>query len=983
MDLHVYRNSQDRWYDLRSAARDHGAVLAINAVTLDELAERLTPDLKTAAPGQRLAVLADCSPPQLSAKREPDRARPQERGEPRQSLGWGGVGQENKTADQHHPGASACWLSRHPSSAEEGNSASQFPNFLRYSYDAVSELKAARIQPSDLRAAGASLLSDILEHYDKALREAGLCDRHDRCALAASRVKETKVPWLQRFQRVVLHAIYDLTEAEFLLIRSLIEVLPDGGTVILFNTTANVKPTQFAEWTWQRFVQEESLAEKTFPEFCRSSRASRAVLDRLFVFGQEDPLPPDDSLRIIQASGRYNEMETIGGEIADLLIRGETPNDIAVVVRHIDIYGEMIEDVFTRYGIPHSFETGIPLVRIPFIKYWLSLLDLVTSERSRDALARVMSSAYFTPRISPNLDVERLLADLGYIDRHHLRASSLAARKNSRLTPELERFEHFLDSLEHTSDTTTGFLARLQPAAPLTERDRQAWRVLTEELEGINLRGSGFAEFRRLASEIAGLRTTNRLISMPLAPGVPRVRIAGPNSLGYREYKWIFAPGFADGEFPARSASNPLLPDETVEAINARLRPRRIMTSRDRNRKEPLYLFMILDSASNRVTITYPGSTLEGNTIYPSMYVREILRHYADPVGAVYDRPRSHNSDIVRGHRPRLQPRSEGEWLSAVATEWRRGMITDDRARQLLGAGIVERVRIESNGKSRADIHRSVLPAGRVWHPSELNCLSACPFVFLARHVLRLQASEVPDFEVPPREIGILVHAILRDFYTESVPASPELADTRMNGIIQRRLAAADVNGQGPHSVFDPSLWKIRRQQVVSVLKQYVNFAIRDALDGFETQRDYSDAALPAAQLGEVLISGRPDHVTVHRSNGRIDAIRVDDFKYSAASASTARLLKDSFQIPIYTYLAALALAAEENVRMEGRYLLLRSPGNPVVSYSINGAVFAEVRDRIDRLLVKVRDGTFHPDPADRQECMDCEYRRLCRLYGG
>ena len=57
MDLHVYRNSQDRWHDLRDAARQHGAVLAVNAVTFDELVERLTLDVTTATPGQRLALL--------------------------------------------------------------------------------------------------------------------------------------------------------------------------------------------------------------------------------------------------------------------------------------------------------------------------------------------------------------------------------------------------------------------------------------------------------------------------------------------------------------------------------------------------------------------------------------------------------------------------------------------------------------------------------------------------------------------------------------------------------------------------------------------------------------------------------------------------------------------------------------------------------------------------------------------------------------
>src|SRR5207247_6924616 len=191
-------------------------------------------------------------------------------------------------------------------------------------------------------------------------------------------------------------------------------------------------------------IHDESLADKTFPEFCRSSSPARPVLERLFNFETGEPLPLDDSLRIVEAAGRYKEIERIGGDISDLLVSGASPNEIAVVVRHIESYGEMLEDVLSRYGIPHSFETGIPVLRVPFIKYWLAMLDLVTSERSREALARVMSSAYFCPRLSPAVDVERALARFGYIDRHHLPASALAARKNSPIAAEIQRFEKFL-----------------------------------------------------------------------------------------------------------------------------------------------------------------------------------------------------------------------------------------------------------------------------------------------------------------------------------------------------------------------------------------------------------------------------------------------------------------------------------------------------------------------------------------------------------
>src|SRR5262249_32683548 len=73
MDLHVYRTSQDRWYDLRESARRQGAVLAINAVTLADLIERITPELKTATIGQQLAIVRerDLGPDRLAFSNGP------------------------------------------------------------------------------------------------------------------------------------------------------------------------------------------------------------------------------------------------------------------------------------------------------------------------------------------------------------------------------------------------------------------------------------------------------------------------------------------------------------------------------------------------------------------------------------------------------------------------------------------------------------------------------------------------------------------------------------------------------------------------------------------------------------------------------------------------------------------------------------------------------------------------------------------------
>src|SRR6185295_6513046 len=110
-------------------------------------------------------------------------------------------------------------------------------------------------------------------------------------------------------------------------------------------------------------------------------------------------------------------------------------------------------------------------------------------------------------------------------------------------------------------------------------------------------------------------------------------------------------------------------------------------------------------------------------------------------------------SPVVRSTRE--PPRSDGEWRSRIAEEWRRGMFTDDRARALLGGDIMERVDFESRGIARARLEPNTLPLDSVWNPSALNALSSCPFVFLARYRLNLRVAETPEFEVPALEIGI------------------------------------------------------------------------------------------------------------------------------------------------------------------------------------------------------------------------------------
>jgi RecB family exonuclease len=376
---------------------------------------------------------------------------------------------------------------------------------------------------------------------------------------------------------------------------------------------------------------------------------------------------------------------------------------------------------------------------------------------------------------------------------------------------------------------------------------------------------------------------------------------------------------------------------------------------------------MLLDSASQRATLTCPGRTLEGEPIYPSIYFGEIARHF-------------NRSPLVQAVPP--PPREAGEFAREVARSWRQERIGEDHASQLLGEEIVRRARFEQRGIYRADVAAGSVVTENEWSPTELNALADCPFIFLARHRLRIRPLDVPDFEVSRIEVGSLAHDILREFYSEPVPPAVEQAEARMQEVITRQLASVDTDGKGPKSVIDPSLWRIRRPQLVRALLEYASFAVKDARDGYQTLLEYLDAPLPAATFGTIRLKGRPDHVGVRRIDGLLTGIRVDDFKYSVASRETGKQLQQSFQIPVYAHLAALALRADPAVPIEGRYILLRSPSSPVVHHAVDSVLLQNIGTRIETLVQKVREGRLHPDPADKSNCGTCDYRRLCRIHG-
>src|SRR6185295_10809545 len=116
--------------------------------------------------------------------------------------------------------------------------------------------------------------------------------------------------------------------------------------------------------------------------------------------------------RMVAAPGRYAEVEAAVRDIRRRLERGEPAERIAIVVRNLAVYGELIEDVCRRYRVPVYFRKGRPLLASGVVGACLDVLRCVTDGFPRVRLAAILESDYFREGRGP---LARTLARVGFV----------------------------------------------------------------------------------------------------------------------------------------------------------------------------------------------------------------------------------------------------------------------------------------------------------------------------------------------------------------------------------------------------------------------------------------------------------------------------------------------------------------------------------------------------------------------------------------
>jgi ATP-dependent helicase/nuclease subunit B len=622
--------------------------------------------------------------------------------------------------------------------------------------DVIHQLKSAALRPDDLRQSDASglpgdglarvtALTEVFATYEALLDARGLADAHDRERIVLGALNEMEAEnrrprFLDGVEQLLVAEIYDFSLLQFMIVAALIRLIGDARLTIQAEPHA-VDAIRFPQLTWNRFVEEESIADKVLPDFVR--RGGRPgqlgfVLQYLFVEDPPAPPPADETVSIIEAPTRYREVEEVARAIRRMLERPASdrtaPGRIAIVARDPGPYSEYLQTIFRRYRIPLCLRHRPALRVAPAARLALDMLKAPLEDYRRETLKRLLAAAGQSA-------AGRLLADCGYIDRKTASLADCIARRRREISAELaasaaaserhRRLSGTLASIERTASILDRMIDALKPletsatAAGHVQRLGEAFQRLGLEPLGDSLASAsafGYGAFRTLLDELARgaeLAAPGRLLSLEEFAAMAEAALSaavledpgGDASAGVQalpvlearglDFDLVFVLGLNDGTFPLYHADDPILPDGIKAALNrplaAALRRRfgpyapralnKILRTRyDRNSEDAFLFFLALSMPERAIVLSYAVADEDGNPLRRSPFVDEVLGLLAQSAESGSALHRVAPNDFIPAPGDCFAP---GEFINYAAAHsmldrgWARAIVREDLARSI------------------------------------------------------------------------------------------------------------------------------------------------------------------------------------------------------------------------------------------------------------------------------------------------------------
>jgi ATP-dependent helicase/nuclease subunit B len=490
--------------------------------------------------------------------------------------------------------------------------------------------------------------------------------------------------------------------------------------------------------------------------------------------------------------------------------------DIALIVRDLEPYHDLISEALDARGIPYFIDRRRPITHHPLVELLRAGFAIAVEAVSLESV-RLLLKTGLTPLSGEECDeLENYLLAHGIhgeeawsgVDWTYRRLATFDAPEEKASTNERTLNERvnearrclvdpLSDWLKFANDAggheganwaegVRRWLGRMGVAASLrrwadeaeergeldqAEEHRQVWSDVNEFLDDL---AAAFGDLRLTVDELAAVLEAGLggLTLGLVPPTVDQVLVGSIERSRHPDIKAAIILGFNDGVFPARAVEDTILNDDDREALSeAKLRIG--APARQRALDESMLVYIAMTRASDELVVTYARANDDGGALRASPYVEALrtawpgleVRAAADPTRdrSLWDIQTA--SDLRRRLAMEFRsrpPRSDD--VGEVRAQWNelyesvRVELGRDALTGLSWSSLGDR---EEAALSPATVER-LYPGTLRTSVSKLERYAECPFKYLAEHVLRLR--QRAEAEIAAVDVGTVHHAILEDF---------------------------------------------------------------------------------------------------------------------------------------------------------------------------------------------------------------------------
>lgn len=551
-------------------------------------------------------------------------------------------------------------------------------------------------------------------------------------------------------------------------------------------------------------------------------------LDKWFATRPAPQFGESPSFEFCPAGNRRAEVEGIARKVLKKARQGYRYKDMFVLTRNSQQYAEVVETVFTDYGIPVFIDQKRPMLNHPLIELIRSVMEILTGNWRYEAVFRaiktdllfdkdadlakereraaqlenyVLARGYYgdkwtkkqrwkykrnrglelheTVQTDMELQTETMLNEIKEQVAEPIRRLSKRIKKAENGLDLAQALYMLLDELEIPEKLEK--LAQREEAegrlVHATEHD-QAWNGIVDLLDQfVEITGDRTVSLKNFAAIMeSGLET---LTFSLIPPSLDQVVVTNLDLSRPQNVKVAFIAGLNEGVIPSRISEDGILSDadrEILQNSGVKLAP----TSTTRLLDEEFAAYKAFLIASDYVYFSYPLADDEGKQLLASSYIKrvqDLFSHYKetffvpDP-GEMEDEMQLEyvvqTKATLSFLASQLQQKKRNYPVSNLWWDVYNEYVQDgpikDEAAFVLSALSYDNTTKKIPNQKAAELYGETIQ-GSV---SRMELFNSCPFAHFTSHGLKLRNRDIYKLEAP--DIGEMFHGALQ-WMTEQIIA--------------------------------------------------------------------------------------------------------------------------------------------------------------------------------------------------------------------